>query len=71
MRLEIYGHGRPNLNVAASLNNLGNVYEGLGKLDKAFEKHEQCLEMYLAIHVYDKAHPHIAMSLNNLGCVYE
>ena len=66
----VYGQGKPHPRIASCLNNLGIVYQRMGKLDKALEKHEQSLEMHRALHGF-KPHPDIASSLGSLGIVYE
>ncbi len=45
-RPAIHGHNKPHSDIAASLDNLGIVYERMGKLDKALERHEESLEMF-------------------------
>ncbi len=58
----IHGHGKPHIDIALALNNLGLVYFLMGKLDKVLEKHQQSLEMRQAIHGHGNLHPDIAMS---------
>ncbi len=66
----IHGYGRPHLDKASTLNNLGLEYERKGELDKALEKLEEGLEMARAMHGHGRPHPHLALLLNNLGRVY-
>ena len=63
-------HGDKHLDVAASYNGLGNVYEKQGKLDEAFEQLRMSLEIKRQIFGGDK-HPDVAKSLNNMAMVYE
>ncbi len=63
----VYGRFEPHSEVATSLNNLGNVYQELGELDKALEKHEKSVEMYRAIHGSNRPHHDIAILLWNTG----
>jgi len=60
-------YGKDHPNVAAIVNNLGNVLHDLGDLAGA----RQCLERALAIDeaTYGKDHPGVATDVNNLGLV--
>ena len=57
--------GKPHLNFAIPLNNLGSVQGGLGKLENALEKHKRSLEMYQRFYGHDKLHPDIARLLTH------
>ncbi len=61
--ISIHSGLKPYSDVAMSLNNLGSVYQNLGKLNEALEVREQSLEMYRTIHGGMKPHPDIATSL--------
>jgi len=61
-------HGHEHMDVAASLNNIGIVYNSQGKYDLALEKHEESLHIKIKIFGYE--HPDVATSLNSLGLVY-
>ena len=65
IRKEIYGehHG----NVAASYNNLGNVYVFLGQYNEAKENYEKALN--IGKEIYGEHHADVAASNNNLANV--
>ncbi|CAH1776888.1 unnamed protein product [Owenia fusiformis] len=56
-------------NVAVSLNNIGSVYDNMGKHTLARKYFEDSLSMYRKIHG-SAAHPDLARSLNNVGSVH-
>eukprot|EP00961_Rhodomonas_salina_P132467 1782692-Rhodomonas_salina.1 len=58
-------HGHEHMDVARSLNDIGEVYRVLGKNKEALQKHEEALR----IQVKNVGHEHIdvAKSLNNIG----
>ena len=60
--------GEENANVAASYNNLGNVYQALGQYNEAKEYHGKALAITKKI--FDEEHTNVAASYNNLGIVY-
>eukprot|EP00961_Rhodomonas_salina_P062395 837340-Rhodomonas_salina.1 len=66
MREAVFGH--EHTDVAASLNNIGNVYDALGKNKEALEKHEQALA--IRTKVLGPEHMDVAASLDNIGSVY-
>ncbi|XP_046855133.1 uncharacterized protein LOC124448164 [Xenia sp. Carnegie-2017] len=57
------------VDVATSLNNLGNVYSDTGNFDKAIEFHEKALE--IRKQSLGPNHVDVAWSINNLGNVYK
>ena len=70
IRGAIHGYGKPHLDTASTLNNLGLEYERKCELTKAQEKYQQSLDMTREIHGDGKPHPHVALLLSNLGRVY-
>jgi tetratricopeptide (TPR) repeat protein len=48
--------------------NMGNVYEQLGRLEKALEMHEQCLDIMLKS--LGDSHVDVAKTYCNIGNVY-
>ncbi|XP_046855882.1 uncharacterized protein LOC124448981 [Xenia sp. Carnegie-2017] len=60
--------GPNHVDVAASLNNLGNVLKKTRNYDKAKEVHEKALE--IRKQALGQNHVDVAQSLNNLGIVY-
>jgi tetratricopeptide (TPR) repeat protein len=59
-----------NPNIAASLNNIGSVYQSKNDYDEALRYYNQSLDMYRAIYG-NINHLDIANSLNNIGSVYD
>ncbi|MEH1791878.1 tetratricopeptide repeat protein [Nostoc sp.] len=55
--------------VAASLNNLAEVYRSTGRYSEAESLHQQALELRKCL--LGDNHPHVAESLNNLALIYE
>jgi tetratricopeptide (TPR) repeat protein len=55
--------------VAASFNNIANIYEKQGKYEEALELHTKSLEIKTRIYGGD-SHPLVADSLKNIGVVY-
>ena len=66
-KIEVFGHDH--MDVAATMNNLGNVYDSLGEYEKALEYYEKDLEITIKLVGHD--HVDVAMSLMNLGNVYQ
>ena len=61
--------GPNHIDVAASYNNLGLVYEAMGELEQAKDYHQRALEIF--INVLGPNHIAVATSYNNLGVVFE
>lgn len=61
-------HGKDHPDVAASLNNMANVYFGQGLYAQSQALHEQALAMRERL--LGPSHPDVAMSLNNVANVY-
>ena len=53
------------LDVAASYNNNGLVYDRQGKYEEALEYHQKSLD--IEIRVFGSDHPDVAKSYNNIG----
>ena len=56
--------------IAASYNNLGNVYRDKGEYERAIEYYKQSLEIMLKAYHDSPNHPDIAASYNSLGVTY-
>ena len=56
------------LDVAASYNNIGLVYDRQGKYEEALEYYQKSLD--IKIRVVGGDHPNVATSYNNIGNVY-
>lgn len=69
---EIYGNNEDGVHpgIAASLHNMGSVYEAQGKLEEAESMYEKSLGMKYSVRGEDGLHPDIAASLHNMGSVY-
>ncbi|ETO35233.1 TPR repeat-containing protein, partial [Reticulomyxa filosa] len=61
-------HSGSHPDVAASLNNIGVVYDSLGDYSQALKYYEESLKMKQEL--YPGNHPSLADSLNNIGTVY-
>ena len=61
--------GAEDINVAASYNNLGLVYEAMSELEQAKDYYQRALE--IKINVLGAKHIDIAGSYNKLGLVHE
>ena len=68
MRLKIYGDS-PHPDIAASYNDIGNVYQSQVDYESALDCYQKSLNMQLKIYG-DLAHPDTATSYNNIGNVY-
>ena len=66
MRQNLHTGNHPD--IAASLNNIGNVYFDLRQDQEALKYYEQALEIRQDLHTGN--HPDIAVSLNNIGNAY-
>ena len=55
--------------MAATLNNIGNVYMNQGRYAEALKAHEKALRITRAALGDD--HPDVAATLNNIGNVYQ
>lgn len=67
MQRAILGHDANHPSIAATLNNLGSLYQKHGKLDNAETKLRDCLEMRRAIYGRIVNHPDVASTLYNPG----
>ena len=67
IKKKIFGeeHG----DVAASYNNLGNVYQALAQYNKAKEYHDKAL--IIRKKIFGEKHGDVARSYNNLGNFYQ
>jgi tetratricopeptide (TPR) repeat protein len=65
--LALEGHDSPDL--AASYNNIGNVYDSQGQYEEALELQTKSLDINTRIHGGDN-HLSVAASYNGLGNVY-
>ena len=65
------GREKDHPNIAASLNNLGELYRAQGRYDGAESMYVEALAMDRRLHGAEKDHPMIAGSLNNLAALYE
>ena len=61
--------GEPDLEIATSLNNLGEAYRGNGNYDKAIQHYMESI-LILRFLCKDHPHPYIATMLSNIGNVY-
>ncbi len=66
IRTRVFGSDHPD--VAASYNNIGNVYDSLGKCEEALEYYQKALEIDIKVSGQD--HPDVASSIKNIGIVY-
>lgn len=71
MNYAIHGQGAILGSIAASVHQLGSVYEAQGKLAEAEEMYLKALYMLYSIHGQDAIHGDIAASLDLLGNFYE
>ena len=55
--------------MAASYNNMANVYDSQGKYDEALEYHQKSLSILLTIH--GDMHPDVASSKDNIGLLFK
>ena len=60
--------GQDSLDVAASYNNIGNVYDSQGKYEEALEYYQKDLD--ITVRLVGQDHPDVANSFNNIGTVY-
>lgn len=66
----MYGKDTNHSVIAYCYNNIGNVYDGLGKYDSSLENYTRSLNMMLAIYGENKNHPNIAECYSNIGWVH-
>ena len=59
---------RPSLDVAASYNNIGNVYNRQGNYEEALEYYQKDLD--ITVRLVGQDHPDVASSYSNIGVVY-
>ena len=69
MRIKIYGDS-PHPDIAASYNNIGDVYKSQGDHSSALDCFQKCLNMQLKVYSHSPL-PDIAWSYNNIGSVYQ
>ena len=68
LEIRVQALGPTHVDVGASYNNLGLVYEKMGELEQAKDYHQQALE--IRIKALGPTHVHVGTSYNNLGLVY-
>ncbi|HEX7331720.1 MAG TPA: tetratricopeptide repeat protein [Pyrinomonadaceae bacterium] len=59
--------GEHHIKTAHAINNLGNVYNGLGDYKNALEQHSKAQEIIQRLYPH---HPDTAMSFHNIGIIY-
>ena len=61
--------GQVSLDVAASYNNIGNVYDSQGKYEEALEYYQKDLD--ITVRLVGGDHPDVAGSKENIGLVFK